>query len=116
MKAFRVLYSLVHCNVVCDTHLHMTTHLDSNSLCSFLYIQCSFFILHYTVNKLILSARFGSKDYRFSVSESLLGAPTHAHKNHNQIRQINKTNLIIYLYSKNDTVSFRLYIMFIVFF
>lgn len=86
MKAFRVLYLLVHCSVVYDTHLYITTHLDSNSLCSFLCIQCSFSILHNTVNKLILSARFGSKDYRFTFSESLLGAPTHTHKKHNQIR------------------------------
>lgn len=66
----------------------------------------------------ILSAMFRSQDSRFNFSKSLLGAPTHAHKN--QMMELGKqkkeTNSIIYLYGINYTVYLRLYVMLIVFF
>lgn len=96
----------------------MTSGLYSKSLSSYIHIQCSYSVPHDTLNKLILSARFGSQDYRLSFSGSLLGAPTHTHKN--QIIELatpsRQKKWLIYLCSKNDTVHLRLYIMFIVFF
>lgn len=67
----------------------------------------------------ILSAMFHSQDSRFNFSKSLLGAPTHAHKN--QMMELGKqkkkeTNSIIYLYGINYTVYLRLYVMLTVFF